>query len=264
MFFANRFTDPPYLHASDPSLLDDCLICYRPFAARLSDHRRVKLSCGHKHFCRGCLRKWAREGKNTCPCCRRELWQLEPLSSITSRLANRSTTRQRRNTMIAVQSSTIDTDQLIQTSNAPWLASGSTMFGPSAAMAMSAARMTSFRRNYTPPSTTRDLVATDRSSRNSSSASRTLQQPYHSYDATRRKAPGPRSIYPIPSPHTYQSHWSLDSPAKSLDRARRSGEDRTCNLSILVLPFPTRSRDRKPPYRWDPELLRRWVYYQRE
>lgn len=35
------------------------------------------------------------------------------------------------------------------------------MFGPSAAMAMSAARMTSFRRNYTPPSTTRDLVATE-------------------------------------------------------------------------------------------------------
>lgn len=115
-FFAFLVTDSPFLHASDPSLSDDCLICYRPFTARVSNRARVKLPCGHHHFCRKCLAKWAREGKNTCPCCREELWQLEP-PRIISRLTNRSATRQQRNAILASRSSVPDTDQPSQTSN---------------------------------------------------------------------------------------------------------------------------------------------------
>jgi len=163
IFFATLAINSPFLHASNPSLSEDCLICYRPFAARTFNLKRVKLPCGHRHFCRKCLTKWAREGKNTCPCCRKELWQLEP-PHITSRLSNRSAARQRRNAIIALQNFTPDVDQLSQTSNASWSAFESTtfgMFGPSAAMPMPTAPRIPFPRVHTPSSTIHELALTE-------------------------------------------------------------------------------------------------------
>ena len=159
-FFAFLVTDSPFLHASDPSLSDDCLICYRPFTARVSNRARVKLPCGHHHFCRKCLAKWAREGKNTCPCCREELWQLEP-PRIISRLTNRSATRQRRNAIVALPNPVPSTDQPRQTLNSTWSEFRSItfgMFGSSAAMPTPTAPMMPFPRTHTSSSTIQELA----------------------------------------------------------------------------------------------------------
>ncbi|KAF2622440.1 hypothetical protein BU25DRAFT_425617 [Macroventuria anomochaeta] len=69
--------DAPYLNSSNPNLSDECAICFRVFTRGLN-RSRIRLSCGHRHFCRACLRKWSLRGKTTCPYCREELWYPHP------------------------------------------------------------------------------------------------------------------------------------------------------------------------------------------
>jgi hypothetical protein len=74
----------PFLHRTNLDLSDDCLICYRPFAHRISDRTRIKLICGHENSCRVRLQEWTREGKDICPQCRKTLWHLKtPITSHT-------------------------------------------------------------------------------------------------------------------------------------------------------------------------------------
>ena len=63
-------TDPPNI----PDLRPDCAICYRAFSAQTPKRARVRLSCGHRHFCLECLKQWSAMGKTGCPYCREQLW----------------------------------------------------------------------------------------------------------------------------------------------------------------------------------------------
>ena len=63
-------TDQPNI----PDLRPDCAICYRAFNAHNPKRARIRLSCGHQHFCRECLKQWSAMGKTGCPYCRKQLW----------------------------------------------------------------------------------------------------------------------------------------------------------------------------------------------
>lgn len=68
-----RNRNAPVSHSSDSDLLDDCAICFQSFTQDI-ERCRVRLFCGHRHFCLACMKDWAREGKTTCPYCRKQEW----------------------------------------------------------------------------------------------------------------------------------------------------------------------------------------------
>jgi hypothetical protein len=65
-------TDQPNLNI--PDLRPDCAICYRAFNVHNPKRARIRLSCGHRDFCRECLKQWSAMGKTGCPLCRKQLW----------------------------------------------------------------------------------------------------------------------------------------------------------------------------------------------
>ncbi|KAF1364350.1 hypothetical protein EJ07DRAFT_151641 [Lizonia empirigonia] len=77
-----RNRNAPVSHSSDSDLLDDCAICFQSFTQNI-ERCRVRLFCGHRHFCLACMKDWAREGKTTCPYCRKQEWHPHmPLSML--------------------------------------------------------------------------------------------------------------------------------------------------------------------------------------
>ncbi|KAF1835869.1 hypothetical protein BDW02DRAFT_267332 [Decorospora gaudefroyi] len=63
----------PLIDSPDPDLSNECGICMSNFNDTTT--KRIRLSCGHRHYCYSCLAKWAFSGCTTCPLCRTELWR---------------------------------------------------------------------------------------------------------------------------------------------------------------------------------------------
>lgn len=62
------------LHLTNPELTPYCVICLELFSAHDMGSYRVRIACGHRHFCLGCIAVWFSQGYNTCPFCRQRLW----------------------------------------------------------------------------------------------------------------------------------------------------------------------------------------------